>query len=226
MNRILCLVFAGLFAAMGLASCQKAALDSDASRVSYGIGLQVARDLKGRGIDLDLEAFQSALEDVFSGKESRISDEDLRQAFMNYSQTMMKKQEAGAAESLKTGEEYLKQNSLKEGVVVTKSGLQYRVLRQGAGASPRPTDLVTVHYSGKLIDGKEFDSSYKRNQPAQFQLNQVIPGWSEGVQLMKVGSKYELTVPAALGYGEGGTQGIPGNSVLIFEVELLDVKRQ
>ncbi len=131
-----------------------------------------------------------------------------------------------AKENSKIGEEYLQKNKGKEGIKVTKSGLQYKVLKEGAGIIPKATDVVKVHYRGTLIDGTEFDSSYKRNQPAEFQLNQVIPGWTEGLQLMKVGSKYQLTIPSNLAYGERGNQGIPGNSVLIFEVELLDVKQK
>jgi len=125
---------------------------------------------------------------------------------------------------MKKGEEYLKKNKEKAGVKTTASGLQYRVLKEGAGISPVATSKVKVHYKGTLIDGTEFDSSYKRNQPAEFQLNQVIPGWTEGLQLMKVGSKYELTIPSSLAYGDRDNQSIPGNSVLIFEVELLEVK--
>ena len=226
MKKTSCLLLICLFSAASVLSCDKHALDSDKSKVSYGIGLQFAGDIKSRNIDLDIKAFRMAVEDVFSGREKRISDDELRMAFQNYSQTLMKKREAQSEENLKTGEDYLKQNSGKEGVIVTKSGLQYRVVRQGKGVSPGATDIVTVHYRGRLIDGTEFDSSYQRNKPAEFQLNKVIPGWTEGVQLMNVGSKYELTIPASLGYGDRGTQGIPGNSVLIFDIELLDVKKQ
>lgn len=215
-----------ILTALSAVSCKKADLGSDKAKVSYGMGLRFAEDMKNRGIELDMKAFNQAVEDVSQGRENRLTDEELQTAFMNFSQAVMKKQNDRAEENLKSGEEYLKKNSTAEGVVVTKSGLQYRVLRQGTGISPKPTDTVTVHYSGRLLDGTEFDSSYKRNQPAQFQLNQVIPGWAEGVQLMKTGSKYELTVPAVLGYGAQGAQGIPGNSVLIFEVELLDVKKK
>ncbi len=139
---------------------------------------------------------------------------------------MIKKQMEKASENSKIGEEYLKKNREKEGVKVTASGLQYKVLKEGTGISPKATDFVKVHYRGTLIDGTEFDSSYKRNQPAEFQLNQVIPGWTEGLQLMKVGSKFQLTIPSSLGYGERGNQSIPGNSVLLFDVELLDVKQK
>jgi len=131
-----------------------------------------------------------------------------------------------AETELEKGEAFLKDNAKKEGVKTTASGLQYKVLKEGNGKSPKATDTVQVNYRGTLIDGKEFDSSYKRNEPAEFPLNGVIPGWTEGVQLMKEGAKYQFTIPSKLAYGERGTPGgpIPGNATLIFEIELLKVK--
>ena len=131
-----------------------------------------------------------------------------------------------AETDLEKGEAFLKENAKKEGVKTTASGLQYKVLKEGEGKSPAAADTVVVHYKGTLIDGKEFDSSYKGNKPAEFPLNRVIPGWTEGVQLMKEGAKYQFTVPPKLGYGERGTPGgpIPPNATLIFEVELIKVK--
>jgi FKBP-type peptidyl-prolyl cis-trans isomerase FkpA len=131
-----------------------------------------------------------------------------------------------AETELEKGEAFLKENAKKEGVKTTTSGLQYKVLKEGDGKSPKATDTVQVNYRGTLIDGKEFDSSYKRGEPAEFPLNRVIPGWTEGVQLMKEGAKYQFTIPSKLAYGERGTPGgpIPGNATLVFEIELLKVK--
>jgi FKBP-type peptidyl-prolyl cis-trans isomerase FkpA len=206
-----------------LVSCG-ASLSSDKSKVSYGIGMQFARDAKNRGMDIDMKAFSQAYDDIMSGKKTRLTDDEIRSAFQKVTEEMMKKQMAMADENAKKGDEFLKKNEKKPGVKKTASGLQYRVIKEGIGVTPRTTDKVKVNYKGTLIDGTEFDSSYKRGQPVEFPLNQVIPGWTEGLQLMKVGSKYELVITGNLGYGERGSQGIPGNSVLIFEVELLDAK--
>ncbi len=209
---------------ISMISCGSANLDTDIAKVSYGIGTQFANDMKNRGFELDMKAFNQAVEDVLKGKESRISDADIRMAFQKVSEELMKKAMARAEENAKAGEDYLKKNGKKDGVKVTASGLQYRVLKEGSGVSPAATSMVKVHYKGTLIDGKEFDSSYKRNQPVEFKLDEVIPGWTEGLQLMKTGAKYEFTIPSELGYGERGNNAIPGNSVLVFEVELLEVK--
>lgn len=209
---------------MFIVSCGK--LKSDKSKVSYGIGMQFANDFKNRGMDLDMKAFNLAVEDVLNGKKNRLTDEEIRNAFQNISAEMMKKNKVKSDENSKIGEAYLQKNKTKPGVKVTASGLQYKVIKEGAGLTPRATDIVKVHYAGNLIDGTEFDSSYKRNQPVEFPVNKVIPGWTEALQLMKVGSTYELTIPSNLAYGENGHQSVPGNAVLIFKVELLDVKQQ
>jgi FKBP-type peptidyl-prolyl cis-trans isomerase len=206
------------------ASCGKIALSSDKAKASYGMGMRFGKEMKARGMEIDMTAFNMGADDGLNDKKSRVTDEELNAAFQKLTQEMMKNQQEKAEGNKKIGDDYLLKNKVKAGVIVTQSGLQYKVLKEGIGNNPKPTDQVKVHYRGKLIDGTEFDSSYKRKQPAEFQLNQVIPGWSEGLQLMKVGSKYELTVPSTLGYGERGNQSIPGNSVLIFEVELLDIK--
>jgi len=164
-----------------------------------------------------------AVEDALKGKESSISPGEAQEVMMNLQMGMQAKMMKSAEENKARGDEYLTANKAREGVKSTASGLQYRVIKEGSGRKPRATDVVTVHYSGKLIDGTEFDSSYKRNQPATFKLNEVIKGWTEGLQLMKAGSKYELVIPSDLGYGPRSNQKIPGGSVLIFEVELVSI---
>jgi FKBP-type peptidyl-prolyl cis-trans isomerase FkpA len=200
-------------------------LSSDKAKYSYAIGFNIGNNVKRQGIDLDLSAFETAMKDAMAGTKSRLTDEEIREALAKMQESTSGARTAEAGANLKKGEEFLAANKAKPGVKETKSGLQYRVLKEGTGATPKESSTVVVHYTGKLIDGTEFDSSYKRNQPAEFPLKGVIPGWTEGMQLMKVGSKYELIVPSSLGYGPRGNPSIPGNSVLIFEVELLNIKK-
>ncbi len=197
-------------------------------KVSYIIGHNMAKNLKQNGFELDEAAFVLALNDAKTDKESRISEEDSQKAMTEMQEKVMKKQEE---ERKKIGEEnkvkgakFLEENKVKEGVKTTESGLQYKVITEGTGVKPKLTDTVTVHYTGKLIDGTEFDSSAKHGQPATFPLDGVIPGWTEVLQLMPQGSKWEVVIPAELAYGEGGQGPIPAASTLIFEIELLEVK--
>lgn len=205
------------------ASCSNADTESDKGRYSYAIGYNIGSNIKQENIDLDIPTFISAIEDALDGKESSMTPEETQQAMQNLMMTMQQKQMQEAETQKKEGESFLEENKKKDGVETTASGLQYRVIEEGSGQSPSADDVVQVHYSGRFVDGSEFDSSYERGEPVQFRLNQVIKGWAEGVQLMKKGSKYELVVPSDLGYGPQGHQGIPGNAVLIFEVELLDI---
>ena len=185
---------------------------------SRQIGHRLGKSYQDQGISIDMEVFTLGLNDGFEGTEPKIDRNAMSEAISSLQRGMAEK-------NLKAGSAYLAANKQKEGVSVTASGLQYRVLTRGSGQRPRATDKVRVHYTGKLINGEVFDSSVARNTPAEFVLNKVIPGWTEGVQLMKVGSKYEFTIPSELGYGSRGAGSIPGNSVLIFEVELLGVLR-
>lgn len=207
---------------------KKAALETLKQKGSYIMGYQQGQNLKMREFDteIELDAFIQGIKDGLKG-EAQIEEKDMNEIFKEFFQGVRErleaKRKAQGEKNKAEGEEWLKENAKKPGVTVTASGLQYQVLTEGTGPKPAPTDMVTVQYVGTLIDGKEFDSSYKRGEPARFPLNRVIPGWTEGLQLMSKGAKYKFFIPANLGYGERG-QGslIEPNAVLIFEVELLD----
>lgn len=213
-----------LLSLTSLAIAEKQELKTDVQKASYAIGQQIAAGIKRQGVDVDVDALKTSLVDGLSGKESQLSPEEMQKAMLSLQSQMQEKQKAMATKNKAAGEAFLKANKTKDGVKSTKSGLQYKVTKEGSGTSPKATDTVKVHYKGTLIDGSEFDSSYKRNAPAEFPLNGVIPGWTEGIPLMKTGGKTTFYVPSALAYGEAGRPGIPPNSVLVFEVELLEIK--
>ena len=198
-------------------------------KVSYALGLGIGRQLTDMGAkDLNIDDFAQAIKDVLAGGEVKLSDAEAQTIVRNFFDEQEKKQRAAAAERFKEnktkGEAYLKANAAKEGVVTLPSGLQYQVLKEGNGRQPKATEQVRCHYEGMLIDGTMFDSSVQRGEPAVFGLNQVIAGWTEGVQLMKEGAKYRFFIPYNLGYGERGAgQSIPPFSALVFDVELIDV---
>lgn len=211
-------------------------LATEKEQVSYTIGMEMGKSLKPIKDEVDLATLKRALDDVINDKKLLMNDEQVAEVMQTFSakmqakqqEEMAKKQAEMAAQGKKNVElekTFLAANGKKPGVVTTSSGLQYQVITQGTGPKPKMEDRVSVHYAGSLLDGTEFDSSYKRNEPAQFVLKQVVPGWTEGLQLMPLGSKYKLWVPAKLGYGEAGTPGgpIPPNSTLVFEVELLQI---
>jgi len=193
-------------------------------KASYSIGLNFGFNFKRQNIDLNSEAFAAGFKDAMTGKKPLMSEEEVRETMMAFEKDMQQKQAETAQKNVAEAEKFLAANKAKEGVKATASGLQYKVLKEGSGAQPKSSDTVTVNYRGTLIDGTEFDSSYKRGQPAVFPVGGVIKGWTEALQLMKVGSKFQLFIPANLAYGEQGRSGIPPNSLLIFEVELMDVK--
>ncbi|MBI2431537.1 MAG: FKBP-type peptidyl-prolyl cis-trans isomerase [Candidatus Hydrogenedentes bacterium] len=205
-------------------------LQTDEEKLSYSVGFQVGRSLKDLP-NLNLEVFMQAVQDTLADKLPAISEQDMQEVIMKVMQEVRQQQQKRLQEEGAQREEgnkqWLEENAKKEGVQVTPSGLQYKVLQEGAGAAPAPQDTVTVNYRGTLLNGTEFDSSYKRNEPATFQLDQVIKGWTEGLQLMKEGAKYQFFIPAELGYGSAARPGspIPPNSVLIFEVELIKVAK-
>ena len=193
-------------------------------KVSYFIGQNFGKRLSGQGFKLDYNALLAGIQDAADGKTPKYPQTE-EQAVMMQFQTAMQAVEAQRAEkNVQAGKDYLATNGKKQGVTTTASGLQYEVLKQGDGPKPKATDTVKVHYHGTLISGKVFDSSVQRGEPIEFGLNQVIKGWTEGVQLMPKGSKYKFTIPADLAYGANGQGDIGPNEVLIFEVELLDFK--
>jgi FKBP-type peptidyl-prolyl cis-trans isomerase len=201
------------------------ALKTLSDSASYAIGVSVATFYKEQGIaNINTALVSTAMKDVLSGKKTRL-DEAACNMIMNKAMTAA--QESKSKGNINAGVAFLAKNKLKPGVKTTPSGLQYEVITEGNGAKPLATDSVTCHYKGTLLNGNEFDNSYSRGEPITFPLNRVIAGWTEGLQLMSVGSKYKLYIPYELGYGAFGTPdgSIPGGSALIFEVELLDVKK-
>lgn len=197
-------------------------------RVSYGIGFQTGKGMKDAEIQLDVPTMNQGIADAMAGKQPAYKESDLRDAFAQLQQQVAEREQtkmaAAAAKAEGEGKAFLDANKSKEGVKSTTSGLQYTIGTEGTGATPKPTDTVKVHYTGSLIDGTKFDSSLDRGEPIEFPLDQVIPGWTEGIQLMKVGGKAKLFIPSNLAYGpQGRPPVIPPNSTLVFDVELLDI---
>ena len=204
-------------------------LKDEKDKVSYSIGLDIGNTFKKQNMDINPDVLLVGVRDALTGNKPAMTDEQVKETLTAFSKSMMDKQQAAAKEAATKhaaeGEKFLAENKTKEGVKTTASGLQYKVLKEGSGASPKATDTVVTNYKGTLINGTEFDSSYKRGEPASFPVNRVIAGWTEALQMMKPGAKYQLFVPAMLAYGERGAgQEIGPNETLIFEVELLEVK--
>jgi FKBP-type peptidyl-prolyl cis-trans isomerase FkpA/FKBP-type peptidyl-prolyl cis-trans isomerase FklB len=204
-----------------------AELETEQQKLGYMIGMDVGRSLAAQDTEVDLEAMFEAIRTLYEGGEPLMSDEEaqaVRQAYIEKRQAAAAaKQQAVASKNKAESDAFLAQNAEADGVKVTESGLQYKVIEAGDGDRPAATDTVTVHYRGTLLDGTQFDSSYDRGEPISFALDRVIPGWTEGVQLMPVGSKYQFWIKPELGYGEAGGGPIPPNSALIFEVELISI---
>jgi len=203
-------------------------LDTEQKKLGYIIGMDIGKSLKDQGTEVDLDSLVSAIRSTYNGEELAMTTDEAAVVRQEYIQRRQAEQQAEAAAAGETnlvaGQKFLAENATKEGVQSTASGLQYKVVTMGTGAKPAATDTVKVHYRGTLLDGTEFDSSYARNEPISFALNRVIAGWTEGVQLMPVGSKFMFYIAPDLAYGEGGGGPIPPNSTLIFEVELLDIE--
>jgi FKBP-type peptidyl-prolyl cis-trans isomerase len=193
-------------------------------QVSYTIGAQFGKSLRAQNLDLESSQIARGIDDGLKDQKLVLSDEEMQAAMMKLSEEKQKQMKVEADQHKVASDAFLAKNKTEPGVLVTASGLQYKVVEEGKGPSPKGEEVVVVNYKGTLIDGKEFDSSYKRNAPAEFPIRGVIPGWTEGLQLMKKGGKAIFYVPPELGYGDRPRQNIPSNATLIFEVELLDVK--
>ncbi|HMU65597.1 MAG TPA: FKBP-type peptidyl-prolyl cis-trans isomerase [Cellvibrionaceae bacterium] len=240
-----CLLSVAMASAVFLAGCNKdqdkaaakpeaapaqVALNTMEEKVSYIVGFRMASQAKASGFTLDKKTLSQAITDAQEGKDAQIPQEEQQKIMTEFQQQQETKHQEEmkkvGEENLKKGQDFIAENGKKEGVKTTASGLQYKVIKaseQKDAKSPKPEDTVKVHYHGKLIDGTVFDSSVDRGEPVTFPVNGVIPGWVEGLQLMKVGDKFELAIPANLAYGAGGTGPIPPNSALVFEVELLEI---
>jgi len=223
------LLLAVALLAAGANAAETQVLTSDKQETSYAIGTEAGRNLQRLGLDLDVDALVKGLKDALSGVKPLMSEEELGARRRAYQADMMHKlaqaKEMAAQENAKAGQAFLAANKSKPGVVTLPSGLQYRVLKAGAGSKPTDKDTVECQYRGTLVDGKEFDSSYSRGTPATFKVAGVIPGWREALQLMPVGSKWQLAVPPQLAYGaRGAGHAIGPNATLVFEVELLAIK--
>lgn len=203
-------------------------LETDKQKLGYIIGMDIGKSLREQGAEVDLDALIEAVRSTFNGEELAMTAEEAAEVRQAYIQRRQAEQQAEASQAgaanLAEGQKFLAENKVKDGVQTTESGLQYKVMTMGDGAKPTATQTVKVHYRGTLLDGTEFDSSYARNEPISFALNRVIAGWTEGVQLMPVGSKFMFYIAPELAYGEGGGGPIPPNSTLVFEVELLDIE--
>jgi FKBP-type peptidyl-prolyl cis-trans isomerase FkpA len=211
-------------------SASKAEIKTPMQQLSYCLGLDIGKSLKDLKTSIDVQAFTRGVEDNLSGKKPLIEEQQAeqikQQAFMKIKADRAEFDKKAGEDNKKIEEKFLSENRKKPGVMTTMSGLQYIILKEGAGPAPKAMDKVSVHYVGTLLDGKEFDSSYKRGQPVTLPVGGVIPGWSEALQLMKVGSKYRLFIPSALAYADRGAPPvIEPNSMLIFEVDLLSIEK-
>ncbi len=221
----LIVIFSASLLALPLFGQEKSTqLKDQKDKVSYSIGLQIGFNLGRQKVDISPDVLAAGIKDALAGKPQLTTDQ-IKEVMTTFEKDMEQKQKEAGQKNKAEGTKFLEENKKKDGVKTTASGLQYKVLKEGSGAQPKKTDTVTVNYRGTLINGTEFDSSYKRGQPATFPVNGVIPGWTEALQLMKVGSKYQLFIPSNLAYGERAVgPDIGANSTLIFEVELLDAK--
>jgi FKBP-type peptidyl-prolyl cis-trans isomerase FklB len=224
------IVLIGIFMLVNPGHAEESILKTKKDKLSYAIGMDIGKNLKKQPVELNPEVISQGLWDAMSDGKTLMTDQEYKETMTSFRTEMTQKQTAQMKESgdrnKKEGEKFIADNKKKEGVITTASGLQYKIITKGTGASPKATDTVSVHYKGTLIDGKEFDSSYRRGQPASFPVNGVIKGWTEALQLMKEGSKWQLFIPSELAYGDRGAgRDIGPNSTLIFDVELISIKK-
>ncbi len=225
--RLIVAVLGVLFLANRLGAQETLTLKTQKEKLSYIIGMDMGKNLKNQSVDIDPNILAKGIKDALSGGKSLLTDQEIRETMAAFQKEMVAKQQALGEKNKKEGEAFLVENKKKKGVTTLPSGLQYKVLKAGTGKKPKPTDTVTVHYQGTLIDGTEFDSSYRRGQPVTFPVNGVIPGWTEALGLMQEGAKWQLFIPSNLAYGERGTGSQIGpNAALIFEVELISIQEK
>jgi len=216
----------------GQVYAQDAVLKTQKDKVSYSIGMDIGTTLKKQELDVDPAILARGIRDSMSGQKPLMTDQEMRDTITTFQKEMMAKQQEQTKQmgekNKKQGEAFLAENKKKEGVKTLPSGLQYKVIKAGKGKKPKATDTVTTHYRGTLIDGTEFDSSISRGKPASFPVNGVIPGWTEALQLMEEGAKWQLFIPSNLAYGDRGTPGGPigPNATLIFDIELISIQEK
>lgn len=228
MNKFLSVACAASLLALPSLTRADDSLKDDRSKVSYSMGVDMGRNLQKQGIDVDPSVLADGIKDGMAGGALKMTDEEMQATMTTFIQgvraKMQEKEQMAGADNKAKGEAFLEANKKKDGWKVTPSGLQYKIITTGTGPKPKATDTVVTQYRGTTIDGTEFDSSYKRNEPAEFPVNQVIPGWTEALQMMPVGSKWQLAVPANLAYADKAPPEIGPNSVLLFDVELVGIK--
>ena len=229
--RLLVMALSIVFLASVVSAEENVALKDQKDKVNYSIGMDIGNTLKNLSVDVNFDILVQGIRDVLSGNKTLLTAQESRDIIIAFQKEMAAKQMERMKElgekNKKEGETFFAENKIKEGVITRPSGLQYKVIKEGTGEMPKPTDTVTTHYIGTLIDGTEFDSSYRRGQPATFKVNGVITGWTEALQMMKAGSKWRLFVPPHLAYGERGTgRDIGPNATLIFDVELLSIVKE
>ncbi len=207
---------------------EKVELKDQKDKESYSLGYTFGKSIKAQGFDLNLDVYSSGIRDALGGTNPQLSQEEIQKSIGEVQKRVMAAQQKlfqeTAAKNLAEGKAFLEENRKKEGVKTLPSGLQYKIFTEGSGKTPKASDQVTVNYKGTLIDGSEFDSSYKRGTPATFRVDKVVRGWTEALQLMKEGSKWQLFIPPELAYGDRGSGPIPPNTPLLFEVELISIK--